>query len=235
MTEEAKKTVPPCGKCTGTIPSTAVAKIVSNPVTMTWASTLVNLKKVRSVAVVCIQGFDEQCEQYLVITPMKITQFVNYKSQLQRQLEEFEAKVEWIRPLDRRLQRLLKWGDAWVDKEQILEADNSELAVLFPALRNIIAVDDAETTLIAAEHMMKSPPGAPLLMICDDHELSKKTLRAEHELTGEHHWSEPGKHWECSICQKFSSCRCVCGAQRCKEHRSLFCDRPQAYAGCRQG
>lgn len=131
--EEVKKTIPPCGECTEDTLSTAVCKIVSNPLTMYWLSSLVKLRKIRAAAVVCIQSFDDKCQQYIVITPTKMSSFQYFETQLKCQLKELEAKVEWIRPLDRRLQRLLGWGDVWVDKEEVLKADNAELAVIFPA------------------------------------------------------------------------------------------------------
>lgn len=137
------------------------------------------------------------------------------------------ASVTWIRPLDRRMQRLFDWGDVWVNREHIERAtkenEKDELIKCFPALATCIELGDVgqipllasgvqtEGSLLCLEN---APRGA-------DENGERGWTRLQHELKSSHVFGEPGKHWECSICNQVGAAKCACGAQRCHRHQAI--------------
>lgn len=219
--------IPPCARDVshdGTS-STVVVKLQATAFAVQWASasTAPGLG-FRAVALVQLRS-DADFEtdvMYLVITLHKMSKMYNCKEQLLRKLRAppIEADVEWIRPFDRRLQRLFKWGDCWMDQEDVKKAiqdeDEEALKTYFPALKDAI-------TLGRIEHLGELLDKKQRLAIADDPNSNqasyKQKLYLDHELHGTHCFSEPGKNWECSLCQRMPASRCVCSAQRCLHHQ----------------
>ncbi len=214
--------IPPCAKDVRKdgVPSTVVVKMKADNNVIQWASvcTAPGLDG-RAVGIVHLyQDIDAQTGiVYMVITPRKITTLGNYKSILMRKLSAppFEVEVEWIRGLDRRLQRLFEWGDCWADTAQIQTAiddgDKRTLVKCFPALK-------AAISLGYTEHLPAVAEGQKPLLCLMDAGVAKEKLYIEHELSNSHVFSERGKNWECTVCNSMLAARCVCGAQRCKLH-----------------
>jgi hypothetical protein len=220
----AMSSFPPCVRDTrqdGT-PSTVVVKMRTTKAAVQWVSvsTMPGLEA-RAVALVHLQK-DVDLEtgfMYMVLTPVKVSTFQNYQKHLQRKLEAppIEAAIEWVRPLDRRLQRLFDWGDCWMEHDSIAQAvaanDTSELALCFPSMR--YSIDIGHT-----EHLPSLAAGQPGLLALTDSttEEYRQKLYLEHELNGTHSFGEPGKNWECTVCDRMPAAKCVCGAQRCSRH-----------------
>lgn len=206
---------------------TLAVKLKATTEATQWASgtSLLNMPGLCSRAVALVQlRFDTELEtdiMYMIITPTKrITNLKLAKDQLRDKLQSFNAVVEWIRPFDRRLQRLFKWGDCWMDQEDVKKAiqdkDEEALKTYFPALKDAI-------TLGRIEHLGEVLDKKQRLAIADDPNNNqasyKEKLYLDHELHGTHCFSEPGKNWECSLCQRMPASRCVCSAQRCLHHQ----------------
>jgi hypothetical protein len=179
----------------------------------------------RAMGLVCLRR-DLEMENgivYFVITPLKISSFYNYKCHLTRKLETLNATIKWIRPFDRFLQRLFHWGDCWAGEELVQKAidDHNEEALItyFPALKNVITSGYMEHFAAVAG------VAAPVVLCLTDNGTprvaggdARRKLYTEHELSGIHTFGEPGKNWECALCNGMPASRCVCGAQRCVRH-----------------
>jgi hypothetical protein len=216
--------VPPCVKDSSRdgVPSTVVVKMQANRSAIQWASiaTMPGLDA-RAVALVYLRR-DIETESgvvYLVMTPAnKGSTISNTRDRLKRKLEtpSIDAKIDWIRPFDRRLQRLFGWGDCWIDgndvREMIARDDKDMLTVCFPALKHMIANGSTEHLPSVAEGKQ------PLLCLTDGDDDYKERLYLDRELHGTHVYSEPCRNWECTICDRMPASRCACGAQRSKGH-----------------
>ncbi len=216
--------LPPCVKDLRDdgAPSTVVVKMKADANVIQWASVCTAPGfDGRAVAIVHLRrDIDAQSGTiYMVITPRKITTLDHYKTSLMRKLRTppLDAKVDWIRGFDRRLQRLFNWGDCWIDKVQIQTAvdgkDKSTLVMCFPALKTAIELGYTEHLPDVADGQL------PLLCLTDaEDDEAKKKLYIKHELVSGHVFGERCENWECAWCNSMPAARCVCGAQRCKLH-----------------
>jgi hypothetical protein len=171
----------------------------------------------------------------------------DYVLSLKGKLEDppLSAKVEWVRPFSRRLQRLFGWGDVWASKEVVKrageEGDNTTLLKIVPEQRLAIQLGDYTKVLVAAEvsastggssgPLALGPSSSLGLALADveaggtsdysDDELSKEEkqkvrLRLAHDAAGTHCYGDFSMKWECARCDRFPAARCeTCGAQRC--------------------
>lgn len=214
--------IPPCVKDVrgDGVPSTVVVKMSATSTVIQWASgsTLPGIEA-RATALVYLKE-DIELETgivYLVLTPLTISTLQNYQKHLTKKLTALSAEIKWIRPLDRRLQRLFQWGDAWMDKEQLQTAiddgDKDTLIQCFPALTNAIELGHTE-------HLPQLlSDSKPLLCLTDRTPQDRRqSLYIDHELNDTHVFGERGKNWECTLCNEMPAARCVCGAQRCGRH-----------------
>ena len=71
-----------------------------------------------------------------------------YQQRLAHQLQTLNTKVDWVRPLTRRLQRLLGWGDVCATEKDVTKAcergDAPELLALMPAFSGLIRAGDLD-------------------------------------------------------------------------------------------
>jgi hypothetical protein len=166
---------------------------------------------------------------------------------MKRKLEAppLSAKVAWVRPFNRRLQRLFGWGHVWASREVVKraaeEGDGATLLKLMPEQRLAIKLGDYTRVLVAYE-VSSATGGAPGplalgpsssvgLALADveeagasdysDDEMSKEErqkvrLRLEHDAAGTHCYGDFSMKWECARCDRFPAARCeTCDAQRC--------------------
>lgn len=216
--------IPPCVKDTRTdsAPSTVAVKFSApNSAAVQWAaaSTIPGVEA-RITALVQLQTDLEASTGvlYLVLTPTKLSTFQNYKMHIVRKLELLAATVEWVRPFDRRLQRLFQWGDSWLDDSALQKAvddgDACTLTMCFPALKHAIELGGDYI-----EHLPALRAGSLLCIADQQPQDTKKKLYLEHEQNLAHDFGEPSKNWECTICNELAAARCACGAQRCSRHQ----------------
>ena len=198
---------------------TVVAKVCGSKNAGEWASIQTGVGQLaQAVALVRLDVDEGTPMVYIVLTYAKPDLLANIVPRLKKKLKAspIEAEVEWIRALDRRLTLLFGWGDVWATVEQIDKAvsndDKSELERCFPMLSNVIA-NGKFLPAVVAEGLSKQG----LLCIADAPRADRKEqadrLYIQHELEG-HMFGEPGKNWECSLCNRFLASRCVCLERR---------------------
>ena len=84
-------------------------------------------------------------EVYLVLTFQEPCYFPSRAAKLKNDLSEYPMcpRVEWIKPLDRRLQRLLGWGDVCCTEANVAKAvserDTEELRAITPWAKGLVA------------------------------------------------------------------------------------------------
>ena len=221
-------------QCTGYKVRTVVAKVsaTTNNI-IKWASLQTEIgQSAHAVALVHLDADEDTSVAYIVLTMAKSNLLTDVTKSMLTKLESqtIGAKVDWIRPLDRRLTLLFGWGDVWADVEQVKEAiereDTAELMKCFPMLSNIITIGNTELIPTAVEGLSTQ---TGLLCIANaprdaDQTEHRRRLYMQHELAaggeGVHVFGEPGKKWECSVCNRLPAARCVCGAQRCVQHQT---------------
>jgi hypothetical protein len=159
---------------------------------------------------------------YLLQTLPKKVSVHHFGRDLQKKLAAppMSATVHWIRPFDRRLQRLFEWGDIWAERECVEKAvdeeDKAQLLQIFPALATAISAGDIAQLPQLLEHSAT----VGLLQI-EDAPQAEGLMRLQHECLGSHTFGEPNKNWECTVCNEMWASRCPCGAQRCKLHQCI--------------
>ena len=104
-------------------------------------------------------------DAYLVLTLDDAHYFENRKAHFLTSLQQFPGspRIEWIRPLTRRLQRLLGWGDVKSTRADVARAceakDLNELRAMMPQAARYI--ERAEFELLPALHdALRNPPSA---------------------------------------------------------------------------
>jgi len=89
-------------------------------------------------------------EKYLVLVMAKAARFENAAMNIKGGVEQLPGnpKVEWVRPLTRRLQRLLGWGDVASARADVVRAteagDVNELVELLPQARCMIEAGEMD-------------------------------------------------------------------------------------------
>lgn len=230
---------PPCVRDSGNSEHlrTIVAKIdAPNAAAMNWLSSTIGAgRDAQATALVQLECDTDTNIYYVVLTlPHQVT-LHHINRDLRKKLEAppMSATVTWIRPFDRRAQRLFDWGDVWAPREYlerlIEENETSELTKCFPMLAPTIARGDTDHLSLMADATMDTKYCLPCLEEDDvplPKELTGQTdkrswMRLQHELKSQHIFGEPGKNWECTVCNEFRAARCVCGAQRCHHHQTI--------------
>jgi succinate dehydrogenase flavin-adding protein (antitoxin of CptAB toxin-antitoxin module) len=203
---------------------TIVAKVEAQSVAIgSWLSASVEAgRDAQAAAFIQLERDTDTNIFYVVLTLSKPTTS-QHANRFRKKLEAWpmNAKVEWIRPFDRRLQRLFEWGDAWVESAVVEKAvereDKCELLRYFPALERSIKCGDIERL-----PLMLGNQASGLLQI-EDASMSQSDrlglMRLQHELSASHVFGEPSSKWECTVCNEFGAARCACGAQRCSRHQ----------------
>ncbi len=202
---------------------TIVAKVEAQSVAIgSWLSASVEAgRDAQAAAFIQLERDTDTNIFYVVLTLSKPTTS-QHANRFRKKLEAWpmNAKVEWIRPFDRRLQRLFEWGDAWVERAVVEKAvereDKCELLRYFPALERSIKCGD-----VARLPLMLGNQTSGLLQI-EDASMSQSDrlglMHLQHELSASHVFGEPSSKWECTVCNEFGAARCACGAQRCSRH-----------------
>jgi hypothetical protein len=205
---------------------TVVAKVEAQSAAIgSWLSASVEAgRDAQAAAFVQLERDTDTNVFYVVLTLAKTT-MVQHTNRLRKKFEAWpmSAKVYWIRPLDRRLQRLFEWGDVWIARETVEKAvereDKYELLRYFPALESSIWRGD-----LSHLPLMLEDGSRPLLQIEDDPMSQSDRLglmRLQHECSSSHVFGEPSMNWECTVCNNMGAARCACGAQRCRCHQNI--------------
>lgn len=225
---------PPCARDEGRSDSirTIVVKVnAPNATVMNWLGSATGAgRDAQAAAIVQLEKDTDAGIFYIVLSLHKRDTLQHIDRDLSKRLEAppMSASINWIRPLDRRLQRLFDWGDAWVDQklvEQIAQSDDpSDLKKYFPALATSVAIGDVQYFSMVANGLKTK--GSLLLCLEDaplrgDANEDRGLMRLHHEACFCHVFGEPSKRWECTICNEFGASQCVCGAQRCRHHQSI--------------
>ena len=162
---------------------------------------------------------------YLVQTLEKECEDNAFASRMRVEIEKLPGspRVEWVRPLTRRLQRLFGWGDVASTRADVVRAakagDAKTLMALLPQAASMIKNGEWEWNQLPALHdALRAAPVVALedcrREVADD----EVQLRAMHEALGQHAWSEhPNRKAICSRCEKDAPHVCACGAMRCKQ------------------
>lgn len=207
---------------------TVVAKVdAPNAAVMSWFRSSTEAgRDAQAAAIVQLDIDDNSGVFYAVLSLAKLSTLHNVVRDLRLRLESppINATVAWIRPFDRRLQRLFDWGDVWADRdrlEQLIEdGDTTELTKCLPMLATSIAIGDVQHIPLVASSTTKTPllclEDAPRTLGDDE---KHGWMRLQHELKCSHCFGESNKNWQCSCCTEFGAARCVCGAQRCHRHQ----------------
>ena len=211
------------------------------PLALQGQSRVFDCRSLASATVVLRYGPD--VGSYLVQTLEKECEESSFAARMRVQLGKLPGSppVEWTRPLTRRLQRLLGWGDVGATSADVMRAakagDRGELAELFPNAARLIMLDQVEyehlVALNGAQH------GAPLAALQDqalaahkgqaraaledraedrEEDLEQEDaipLRVVHEVLGQHTWSErPNHKAKCVHCEDWGPFECACGIGR---------------------
>ena len=119
----ASATFPPCARYASEDGKarTFVAKTTGlSRVGVEWATIQAHASQgANAVAIVALEGGESGA---IYVVPTRAAVFPrNYEPSLKRDLRRppLSAKVEWVRPFTRRLQRLFEWGDMWMDAEHV--------------------------------------------------------------------------------------------------------------------
>ena len=196
---------------------TFVAKVRAARGAVEWISVMTSTGHgAGAVAVVNLET-DEPDLLYIVITRQAV-RLKDYALSLTSKLEHLSAKVEWVRPFDRRLQRLFGWGDVWASRETLDKAceteDKATLLKACPKLWTSIEIGDIHDFAKNVAYAVKAPTQEALM---DHRSVAAPTRRIEHELKNSHVFGEPSRKLECSLCDGLPAALCECGAQRCCE------------------
>jgi hypothetical protein len=110
--------VPPCVRDDSDLgfARTFVAKIKNSQRAVEWAATIAGWE----VLAVAVQRMSTvETGVVCIVVTVKAVRSKDYVHTLQRKLTShpISADVEWVRPLDRHLQRLFGWGDVWANPE----------------------------------------------------------------------------------------------------------------------
>jgi hypothetical protein len=223
---------PPCVRDASRSESvrTVVAKVdAPNAAVMNWLSSATGAgRDAHAVAIVQLQKDLDTHVFYIVLTLFKGGLLSNLGKGLHQRLAAppMSATVHWIRPFDRRLQRLFEWGDVWAEREVVEKAvdeeDKALLLQIFPALATAIKAGDIAQLPQLLEHSAT----AGLLQI-EDAPSTKGLMRLQHECLGSHVFGQPNEDWECTVCNNMGAARCACGAQRCKLHQCIMAAPPR--------
>jgi len=234
-------TSPPCARDTSKrhFARTFVAKVTAaSQATIEWSAFQAHASQgANAVAMVTLET--DESTIYIVLTRTAV-RVDNHVPALKSKLEDppLSAKVEWVRPFTRRLQRLFGWGDVWASQEvlehALAEEDDATLLKALPDQRLALQRGDYDRVRLAAEALSGLSAGGPLalgssagpaLMDVDDSDdeqtkenKQKARLRAEHDAQGTHSYGRFCMDWECARCNSFPAARCeACGAQRCQK------------------
>jgi hypothetical protein len=157
---------------------------------------------------------------YLLQTLSKRASVHHFGRGLQKKLQAppMSATVYWIRPFDRRLQRLFEWGDVWAERscveKAVDEEDKEQLLQIFPALATAIEAGDVA-------HLPRMLDASQGQLQLEDAPRAEGLMRLQHECLGGHSFGPPNEDWECTVCNEMWASQCPCGAQRCKLHQCI--------------
>jgi len=118
-------TFPPCARGTSDkgFARTFVAKLTTaSQATIEWSAFQAHASQgANAVAMVSLER--DESKIYIVLTRPEVRSN-DYTPALARKLQKppLSAKVEWVRPFTRRLQRLFGWGDVWASREVLERA-----------------------------------------------------------------------------------------------------------------
>ena len=174
-------------------------------------------------AIVYLNELCKETGLYVVITTKEEVDLASFARNLKKTIEVTSAstKVDWVRPLSVRFQRLFGWGDVTASKTDIDEAckndDKDELKVIVPGCAPLLDLDP-DSYLPVMPQLAEALRGE---LLPAPH---SALLRAVHEVQESHDW-EHAKKAECTICDdticdEIPAYVCACGAQRCERHRA---------------
>ncbi len=200
--------VPPCELAQGLKPMTTdtiVAKMVVGGLSgllWDWAASQM-VVGAGACAVIDLPNGDT----YVAVRTAKASHTVHVAASTKALIEQLPGspRVDWVRPLNRRLQRLFGWGDVGATDADVARAvdgaDVEELAVLVPQAAEMLKRGEVEWKHLPALHGVSQ--GAPIaglaiedrsarLALQDRADIEEEDaipLRVVHEAFDQHVWS----------------------------------------------
>jgi len=226
--------LPPCmmDKPAGHMVQTVVAK-VDNASALATLGAAELVQGAGSFAVVQNDGNVRNDGNYFVVTTRKRRDLNTTSTVLKRKIEQLpgEPKVEWVRPLTRRLQRLFGWGDVAADRAAVARAckagDTAELLAIMPEAGKIIARGDFEQ-LPGLHDALREPPA---LEDCKHDFGPEKAASCRNGFINFKEKQHLPPFVRCVICRVVYCSKCVrVAGEKQEEHEEL----QQAYHECRE-